>query len=48
MRRCKNCGGLVFAAFGAGLLLATICPVQLILVLAAAALVLTGFCLVRN
>ncbi|HHV51818.1 MAG TPA: hypothetical protein GXX54_09030 [Clostridiales bacterium] len=47
MKRC-NFGGLIFASFGVGLLLATICPAQLVLVLAAAALVLTGFCLVKN
>ncbi|MDD2361348.1 MAG: hypothetical protein PHH84_00080 [Oscillospiraceae bacterium] len=47
MRRC-NCAGFVFAAFGAGLLLATICPVQFILILAAVALIFMGFCLVKN
>ena len=47
MRRC-NSGGLCFAAFGAGLLVASLCPAQLILVLAAAALVLLGVSLVRN
>ncbi|MDD3692353.1 MAG: hypothetical protein PHX02_00395 [Oscillospiraceae bacterium] len=47
MKRC-NCAGWVFAAFGAGLLLAEILPAKLILVLAAAALVLMGFSLVKN
>lgn len=46
MRRCNN--GLCFAAFGAGLLIATLCPAQLILVLVAAALVLLGVSLVKN
>lgn len=48
----KGCGnfssGLLFIAFGAGLLLATVCPPQIILILAAVALVLTGVSLVKN
>ena len=47
MRRGNN-PGLYFAAFGAGLLTATLCPLKLMLVIAAAALVLMGLALVRN
>ncbi|NLN81075.1 MAG: hypothetical protein GX136_00785 [Clostridiales bacterium] len=47
MRR-YNFTGWIFAAFGLGLLLATVCPAQLILILAAVSLVFMGFSLVKN
>ncbi|MBO5928431.1 MAG: hypothetical protein J6Q42_00240 [Clostridia bacterium] len=46
MRR-KECNGGCFAAFGAGLLVAVICPVRFILIVAAISLVLTGISLIR-
>ena len=46
--RCRNNPGLTFAAFGAGLLTATLCPLKLMLVIVAAALVLLGLALVRK
>jgi len=42
MRHCGNCAGAAGVAFGAGILLAAVCPVQLMLILAAAALVAVG------
>ena len=45
-RKCST--GLYCAAFGVGLLAATICPPQLMLVLVAAALVLVGCSKARN
>jgi hypothetical protein len=47
-RRDRCCTGGYCAAFGIGLLIATLCPPKLILVLVAAALVLTGVSLVKK
>lgn len=47
MRRYGNCIGIAGVAFGAGLLAATFCPPQLILVLAAVALILIGCARIR-
>ncbi len=48
MRRKKGCcKGGYYAAFGAGLLVALLFPTRFILILAAAALVLTGISLLR-
>lgn len=47
MRAHRTNAGGYFAAFGIGVLVATLCPVRLILILAAAALVLTGISLIR-
>lgn len=47
MRRRNGCAGGYCAAFGAGVLLAILFPTRLILILAAAALVLTGISLIR-
>ncbi len=46
--RRDNCTGGYCAAFGVGLLIATLCPPKLILILVAAALVLTGVSLVKK
>ena len=46
MRR-KTCTGGYFIAFGAGVLVALMFPVRLILVIAAASLVLAGLSLIR-
>ena len=49
MRNRRCCGaGSYCAAFGAGLLVATLCPPKLILIFVAAALVPTGVSLVKN
>lgn len=48
MRRKQGCcKGGYYAAFGAGLLVALLFPTRFILILAAAALVLTGISLLR-
>ncbi len=47
MKRRKCCQGGYYAAFGTGLLVALLFPTRLILILAAAALVLTGISLLR-
>ncbi|MCL2488109.1 MAG: hypothetical protein FWE80_05430 [Oscillospiraceae bacterium] len=46
--RDKDCFTVAGAAFGAGLLVATLCPARLILVLAAAALVVIGAAKLRS
>ena len=48
MGKRNHTAGYVLAAFGAGILLAEICPAKLILVLAAVALVLAGIACNRN
>ncbi|MBR2406573.1 MAG: hypothetical protein IKB04_06010 [Clostridia bacterium] len=47
MKQRKCCKGGYYAAFGAGLLVALLFPTRFILILAAAALVLTGISLWR-
>ncbi len=47
MRRRNDCNGGYFAAFGAGVLVAILCPVRFILIVAAVSLVLTGIALIR-
>jgi len=41
--RCQSCAGCGAAAFGAGLLVATLFPIKLILIVVAAILMLAGF-----
>lgn len=45
--RCSSVKGGCFVAFGAGLLIALICPVHFVLILEALILVLAGLSLLR-